>query len=43
VHRFAPATSLHLDDGTSVEKTADGSEPDGARVLTETGAGGGAL
>jgi hypothetical protein len=43
VHRFAPATCLLLDDGTSVEMTADGSVPDGARVLTETGAGGGAL
>jgi hypothetical protein len=43
VHRFAPATCLLLDDGTSVEMTTDGSVPDGARVLTETGASGGAL
>ncbi len=42
VHRFAPAACLLLDDGTSVELTPDGRVPDGARVLTETGSGGGA-
>ena len=42
VHRFAPATCLLLDDGTTVEMNADGSVPEGARVLTETGASGGA-
>ncbi len=42
VHRFAPATCLLLDDGTSVELTPEGRVPEGARVLTETGSGGGA-
>jgi hypothetical protein len=41
VHRFAPATCLLLDDGTTVEMTPDGRVPDGARVLTEIGPGGG--
>jgi hypothetical protein len=43
VHRFSPATCLLLDDGTQVEVGPDGSIPDDARVLTETGARGGAL
>jgi hypothetical protein len=38
VRRFAPAACLLLDDGTSVEIEPDGSVPDGARVLNETGA-----
>ena len=38
VQRFAPATCLLLDDGTQVEIGADGSVPEDARVLTETGA-----
>jgi hypothetical protein len=38
VRRFAPATCLLLDDGTQVEIGADGSVPEEARVLTETGA-----
>ena len=38
VRRFAPATCLLLDDGTQVEIGADGSVPEDARVLTETGA-----
>ncbi|MEO6510711.1 MAG: Type 1 glutamine amidotransferase-like domain-containing protein, partial [Nocardioides sp.] len=42
VHRFAPATCLLLDDGTTVELTPDGAVPDGARVLTESGPSGGA-
>jgi hypothetical protein len=41
VHRFAPATCLLLDDGTTVELTPGGGVPEGARVLTETGASGG--
>lgn len=41
VHRFAPAACLLLDDGTAVEIGADGAVPEGARVLTETGASGG--
>ncbi len=43
VHRFAPATCLLLDDGTTVELTPEGGVPDGARVLTETGPSEGAL
>jgi hypothetical protein len=39
VRRFAPATCLLLDDGTQVEIGADGTVPDDARVLTETGGG----
>ncbi len=39
VRRFAPATCLLLDDGTQVEVGADGSVPEDARVLTETGGG----
>ena len=42
MHRFAPATCLLLDDGTSVEIGEDGTMPEGARVLTESGATGGA-
>ncbi len=38
VRRFAPATCLLLDDGTTVEIAPDGSVPAGARVLTEEGA-----
>jgi hypothetical protein len=41
VRRFAPATCLLLDDGTQVEIGADSKVPEDARVLTETGAGGG--
>jgi hypothetical protein len=41
VRRFAPATCLLLDDGTTVEIGEDGRVPDDARVLTETGAIGG--
>ena len=36
--RFEPAVCLLLDDGTQVEIGADGSVPEDARVLTETGA-----
>jgi len=43
VRRFAPATCLLLDDGTTVEIGEDGAVPEDARVLTETGARGGAL
>jgi hypothetical protein len=43
VRRFAPAACLLLDDGITVEIGADGSVPESARVLTETGARGGAL
>lgn len=38
VRRFEPAVCLLLDDGTQVEIGADGSVPEDARVLTETGA-----
>jgi Peptidase family S51 len=37
VRRFAPATCLLLDDGTTVEIGADGGVPAGARVLTDVG------
>jgi hypothetical protein len=40
VRRFAPASCLLLDDGTSVVIEPDGSVPDGARVLTEAGQSG---
>ena len=43
VRRFAPAVCLLLDDGTTVEIGPDGRVPDDARVLSETGARGGAL
>ena len=43
VQRFAPAVCLLLDDGIQVEIGPDGSIPDDARVLTETGPRGGAL
>jgi hypothetical protein len=38
VRRFAPAVCLLLDDGTQVDIGDDGSVPEDARVLTETGA-----
>ncbi len=37
VRRFAPATCLLLDDGTQVAIGDDGTVPEDARVLTETG------
>jgi hypothetical protein len=41
VRRFAPATCLLLDDGTTVEIGDDGQVPESARVLTESGGIGG--
>jgi hypothetical protein len=41
VRRFAPASCLLLDDGTTAEFGDDGRLPDDARVLTESGAIGG--
>jgi hypothetical protein len=38
VRRFAPAACLLLDDGTTVQIRADGTVPEDARVLTDSGA-----
>jgi hypothetical protein len=38
VRRFAPAACLLLDDGTTVHIGADGTVPEDARVLTDSGA-----
>ena len=43
VRRFEPAVCLLLDDGTQVEIGADGSVPEDARVLTDSGPKDGAL